>query len=341
MPSPRNRLWIFIALCLACALGLSAYFYRTRGRRASPTQILLSPSATREQLPGQARQIFFRYTGVDDHYGKLAVVDYPGLGVPRFIDALSCDVVYFAQGQGICLFANPPMYTTYAAQLFDANFQPRFKIPLQGGPSRTRISPDGKLAGVTVFVTGHGYASVDFVTQTLLIDTATGKVVANMENFRVTRDGQLFQAKDFNFWGVTFAADSNRFYCTLSTNRKHYLVECDAAARTGLVRHEDVECPSLSPDGGRIAYKKRFIVESRVIWQLYVLDLATMKETPLAEKRSIDDQLEWLDNERVLYSVSDNPGGSSATTNVWIAEAAGRNLPQLFLAKAYSPAVVR
>jgi hypothetical protein len=66
-----------------------------------------------------------------------------------------------------------------------------------------------------------------------------------------------------------------------------------------------------------------------------------MQETPLAEKRSVDDQLEWLDNERVLYSVSDNPGGSSATTNVWRVDIGGRNPPELFLAKAYSPAVVR
>ena len=126
-------------------------------------------------VSGQARQIFFRYTGVDDHYGKVAVVDYPGLGVPHFIDRLSCDIVYFAHGQGICLYTEPPLYTTFAAELFDAQFQKRFHIPLQGGPSRTRISPDGKLAAVTVFLSGHGYASVDFTTQTLLIDIASRK----------------------------------------------------------------------------------------------------------------------------------------------------------------------
>ena len=82
----------------------------------SPRQSLLSATAHKSS-EGNARQIFFRYTGVDDHYGKLAVVDYPGLGVPHFIDSLACDVVHFANGQGICLFTNPPMYTTYAAAL--------------------------------------------------------------------------------------------------------------------------------------------------------------------------------------------------------------------------------
>ena len=198
-----NRIWIFIALCFICAIGLSAHYYATRSSKVSLTQTLLSSDA-RESVPGQARQIFFRYTGVDDHYGKVAVVDYPGLGVPHFIDRLSCDVVYFAHGHGICLYTEPPLYTTFAAELFDAQFQKRFHIPLQGGPSRTRISPDGKLAALTVFVTGHGYASVDFITQTLLIDTASGKTIADLESFRITRDGQIFQAKDFNFWGVTF-----------------------------------------------------------------------------------------------------------------------------------------
>ncbi|MGI9088771.1 MAG: hypothetical protein ACR2HH_13690, partial [Chthoniobacterales bacterium] len=78
-----------------------------------------------------------------------------------------------------------------------------------------------------------------------------------------------------------------------------------------------------------------FIENERLFWQLHVLDLATQTETPLAEKRSVDDQIEWLDNAQVINAISDNPEGSSATTNVWKADAAGKNPPELFLAKAY------
>ena len=46
--------------------------------------------------------------------------------------------------------------------------------------------------------------------------------------------------------------------------------------------HENVECPSLSPDGTRIAYKKRDRLDPAP-WQLTVLDLATMRETPLGD----------------------------------------------------------
>ncbi len=46
------------------------------------------------------------------------------------------------------------------------------------------------------------------------------------------------------------------------------------------------------------------MVDGRVFWQLQVLDLAGGKEAQLSEKRSIDDQLEWLDDGNVLYSVA-------------------------------------
>ena len=67
--------------------------------------------------------------------------------------------------------------------------------------------------------------------------------------------------------------------------------------------HENVECPSLSPDGTRIAYKHRTGVEDARRGGSTVLDLATMRETPLAETRSVDDQAEWLDDDHVLYGV--------------------------------------
>ena len=95
--------------------------------------------------------------------------------------------------------------------------------------------------------------------------------------------------------------------------------------------HENVECPSLSPDGTRIAYKRRDGLATSAV-ALTVLDLATMRETPLAEPRSVDDQAEWLDDERVLYGVD----GEIATVP---ADGGGR--PSRFVARAGSPAMVR
>jgi Tol biopolymer transport system component len=119
------------------------------------------------------------------------------------------------------------------------------------------------------------------------------------------------------------------------------LVKGDIAARSAVVIHENVECPSLSPDGKRVAYKKRLSRAGNVAWQLYVLDLASGKDQPLAEQRSVDDQLEWLNDDFLLYTVPDSETRSTPATNVWRIGADGNTPPELFLRNAFSPAVVR
>ena len=73
----------------------------------------------------------------------------------------------------------------------------------------------------------------------------------------MTKDGQRIDRPDFNFWGVTFARDRTSFYATLATGAQRYLVQGSVLARAMEVLHENVECPSLSPDGRRLAYKRR------------------------------------------------------------------------------------
>jgi hypothetical protein len=289
-----------------------------------------------------AERIYFRYNGVDTHYGKLAYVEPSNPSAINYVDNLTCEVVYVGHQHGICMTAQRGVVTTYTAQIFDAKtFQISSEMVLKGLPSRTRISADDKFGALTVFVTGHGYTSLDFSTQTLILDMKTGRVIADVEAFEVSRDGQVIKAADFNFWGVTFAHDSNIFFATLSTGGKHVLVEGNVAERKARVVHENVECPSLSPDGRRVAYKRRLLSEGRVGWQLQVLDLQTMQDTPIAERRSIDDQLEWLDANTVLYSVPETVADETPSTDVWMAALDPVRPPQLLLHKAYSPAVVR
>jgi Tol biopolymer transport system component len=95
--------------------------------------------------------------------------------------------------------------------------------------------------------------------------------------------------------------------------------------------HGDVECPSLSPDGTRIAYKKRVGAGGKR-WRPYVLDLQTMRETPLAETHSVDDQAEWLDDRHVLYGLDES---------IWAVPADGSGRPAAYARQADSPAVVR
>jgi hypothetical protein len=291
---------------------------------------------------GHTQRIFFRYTGVDQNHGKVAFVEPGRWGSPQFVDGLTCEAVHVAGERGICLRAEYRILGVFAATLFDArNFAALGKVPLKGLPSRARVAVNGKIAASTVFTSGHGYDSVSFSTQTLLIDIPSSQVIADVETFSVQRDGKTIKHRDFNFWGVTFSPDSRYFYATLSTQRQHLLVKGDIAARSAVVIHENVECPSLSPDGKRIAYKRRLSRPGTVAWQLHVLDLASGKEQPLAEQRSVDDQLEWLNDDVLLYTLPDSETRSTPVTNVWRIGADGKTPPELFLKNAFSPAVVR
>jgi len=101
-----------------------------------------------------------------------------------------------------------------------------------------------------------------------------------------------------------------------------------------------VECPDLSPDGTRVAYKHPLPGPQRR-WRLHVLDLRTMVDTALSEARSVDDQVEWLDDSRLLYGLQDEGPPPTLDVNLWTVPADGSGTPAMFLAHAASPAIVR
>ena len=189
-----------------------------------------------------------------------------------------------------------------------------------------------------MFESGHSYAQEGFSTKTTVIDLSSGATVCDLEEFAVWKDNERFEAKDFNFWGLTFERDGNAFYATLDTGGISYLVKGDIDRREMRVVRAGAECPSLSPDNRRIVFKKRIGSRSRGWWQLARFDLATAEETVLAkETHSVDDQVEWLDNDAVLYHLT----GSSTAADLWMLPVDGMSPPRLLLANAYSPAVVR
>src|SRR5262249_38389594 len=121
-----------------------------------------------------------------------------------------------------------------------------------------------------------------------------------------------------------------------------YLVRGDMNTREATVLLENVECPSLSPDGERLAFKQRVSGQGReTTWQLATLDLTSMTWSQLkAESRNVDDQVEWLDSQHILYGLSIPPGGFSVTV-VWVLPVDGDGPPKFFIPRAWSPAVVR
>jgi len=241
---------------------------------------------------------------------------------------LACERVYYAAGHGICMGV-APSGVDYTGEIFNEDLEGEETIPLNGLPSRARVSEDGRYGSMTVFVTGDSYleSSTAFSTRTYVIDMAAGKVIGQLEQFDVTKEGKPFDGVDFNFWGMTFdPTDSNRFYATLGTGDHHYLVEGSFAEREMKVLRDGVECPSLSPDGTQIAYKSRIADSNR--WHLRVLDVVTLKDHPVAERRSIDDQAEWLNDDTLAYSDG---------TNVYTVPADGSGESQLLVRDASSP----
>jgi FTR1 family protein len=299
--------------------------------------------------------LLFRNTTLND-YGRLGLVAVNDPGGPRAMTSLSCYRVDFEGGVGLCL-TRPVngLYITTSAIVFNAHFKELRQVPLTGLPSRVRVSPDGRYGAVTTFVNGDSYATLNsYSTRTDIIDMQTGTVLFDLEQLAVTWGGKPFEATNFNFWGVTFANDERHFYATLGTGAQTYLIKGDLRTRRASVIASNVACPSLSPNGREIAFKRQ-LPGSVVRWRLSVLDLATLQVHPLAETRSVDDQVEWLNNTTIIYGVLENKAiaaldpynaatpsianGARLVTNSWSVPADGKGAPHLFNSGAWSEVV--
>uniref|UniRef100_UPI001040EBDE TolB family protein n=1 Tax=Actinomadura roseirufa TaxID=2094049 RepID=UPI001040EBDE len=295
--------------------------------------------AVRPDRPGQ---LLFRQAGAGPASGRLAAVALsrpPGAAaVPapsaRTISGLSCVRVHAAGGTGVCLTVERAARAQTYAIVLDGQGRRSHLFPIEGVPSRAQVSADGRMISWTTFVEGHDYQSKNLSTRTGVFDRRTGRLWLDLERFRLFRDGRRVWAADVNYWGVTFTRDDDRFYATVRTKDVTYLVEGRVGDRTMRTLRTNVECPSLSPDGTRLAFKKATGDPSRP-WRLHVLDLRTMRETPLAEPASVDDQAVWIDDRTVGYGRL-RAGG----TDVWTVPADGSGAPRLLLPDAFSPAAI-
>jgi hypothetical protein len=296
-------------------------------------------SAARLAAPPAPPYLMFVSVASDDSFRRVGLATMSAPDRDFYLAPLTCERVYFSGRRGICLAsaAEGPS-TRWFADVFDERFAAIARVPLTGTPSRVRLSPDGSRAAATVFETGHAYDEHGFSTRTTIIDTNAGTAIGDLEGFTAVRDGQPFRADDFNYWGVTFAGDNDTFYATLQTGSVSYLVKGSLGQRSMILLHPGVECPSLSPDNSRIAFKKRVGTQSRGWWQLAVLSLDTLRESLIAtETRNVDDQVEWLDDDRIAYHLT---GGTTAA-DLWSVRVDSSAAPVLLRASAYSPSAVR
>ncbi|MFB6612135.1 TolB family protein [Agromyces sp. NPDC056379] len=300
---------------------------------ASTSGEYTGPPLTRVE-PGQ---IVFRSTDPGSEYGHVASVPIGEPSAVRAVADLTCDRVDATAALVSCLRTQRGIVTTFDWEVLDERFDDRWDGPLPGVPSRTRVADDSSYWASTAFVTGHSYATVGFSTATVIVG-ADGTDYGNLEDFAFTVNGESVTAVDRNFWGVTFEPGTDAFFATAAAGGRTWLVRGDLGDRTLVAVHDAVECPSLSPDGERIAFKKSVGEGPAKTWTIAVLDLATGEEVVLPESRNVDDQVEWLDDETIVYGL---PRAAAGDSDVWAIAADGGGEPELLIEHAWSPAVVR
>lgn len=277
-------------------------------------------------------RIVFRNTTLDDANGLVMAVPLEDPGGPRAMLGPECDRVDANADQLVCLRTRRGVVTTFDQQLY-VDGSVRESWPLPGLPSRTRLSPSGRLVANTVFVNGHSYLQTGFSTATVIRETS-GRSLGNLESWDLYVDGERFTRRDRNLWGVTFV-DDETFFATAASGDRTWLLRGEISTRTLTALRTNAECPSASPDGSKVAYKK---LVGDGTWSVAVLDLESGEEVLLDATRGLDDQVAWRDGQTLLYGLprEDTPG----VTDVWSTGLRPENRPKLLIENAWSPAVV-
>lgn len=337
------RRWRFVAVAVvvvAAVVGSLLFVEKARHRQEAAAAAVPANAVTADLATVSAGpHIIFRSTTPGAGFGRVAAVPLSEPGGSRALTPATCDRVYATAHEAICLNSRPAMVTSYEATLLGPNWTSVRQLPLSGVPSRARLSRDGSLSATTTFVYGHSYTSPGQFSTETLISRADGSRTDNIEHFALFVDGKRFTPRNRNFWGVTFAADDDHFYATAASGQTTWLVRGSISARTLTALREDAECPSISPDGTKVAFKTRNGLPVGQ-WRLAVYDLTTGRATLLSEKRSVDDQVEWLDDNHVMYGLP-RQGEGVSSTDVWVAPADGSGASTLLIRDAWSPAVIR
>lgn len=269
-----------------------------------------------------------------DDYGKAGLMTFDG---ERIITELKCTRIDLNSTSGLCLNKPENPLGSGHGLLLDTRLLALGKFNVTD-PSRASVSPDGGLVAWTGFTEGHDYGEVgEFSTLTQIINIERGLAVDLEQDFQVVIDGEVDRSLDHNFWGVTFL-NNDVFYATLATGDSTYIVEGSTSRGVVEAKFDNATCPEISPNGATIVAKE----QRGDHFQLVAIDVATGTRRDLGETRSVDDQVEWLDNDSILYAVVNEDEGTEAQPayDVYVLNTAPGASPRLLIPFADSPAAV-
>ena len=295
------------------------------------------PESGPSLAPGEV-MVVHRVPG--DDYGRLAIRHLDGT---RTLLDRTCMRVHIATDHGVCLAENEGVVASFTTTFFRAeNLNADIKSYASALPSRARISPDGTFSAVTAFVSGSSYVDIGAETTTIVTidEIDSNRLLRGANQFTIDSDEARFNNQNPQYWGITFAADEDEIYVTGFFGDKpevmHGTLDNMTIEPTGWVG----SCPSLSPDGKTLVFKEMTADNS---FELVVVNLETNTKHTLGETRSVDDQVEWLDNDTILYALH-REGGDTVVQpefDIWMLDIAEGSEPELFLPNANSPAVAR
>ena len=289
-------------------------------------------AAPREVINPQDIAVAFINRVPGDEYGFVGYIDQFG---ERRITQLECDRLDRNINGGICLSATAGINGTGVGFLLDAGLAQTKRFGVSK-PSRAAVSPSGRIVAWTGFTLGHTYLNPgEFGTRAQLIDVER-RLPANLEDDFVTYVGDRVLDEDTrNYWGVSFV-DDDVFYATVGTADSVSLVRGQVSTSRIDVVFENASCPAISPDGKTIVAKE----QRGDSFQLVAIDVETGQRRDLGETRSIDDQVEWADDNNIIYAVPNPEEGTEAQPvfDVYALNVAPGSSPRLLIPFADSPA---
>ncbi len=245
----RRRVFVLVLLASLAVALVSITLSVLRGSGSTPgaprEPAADNASAPPTSIPASGAVVFRsldRADPADYAHVAWAPVDRPEQA--RTVTGLGCERVHFAGGHGICLVKAGKLGTSIKARLFDSDMRPTDELKLNGVGSRARMSPDGRLATVTAFVSGHSYADVGaFSTRATIIDVERGREIADLEDFAITKDGKPLQVarlqllgRDLRATTATASTPRSRAGARLTSSR----ATCGRGTRQGAARERRV-----------------------------------------------------------------------------------------------------
>lgn len=285
--------------------------------------------------PAPTPFLIFRALAPPEAHGHVAILPLAAANAAPKVSSLECTRLHYAGGRGVCLVQE--LFGTvirYSGYVFDRHLTRGVRVELPGVPTRVRVAPDGRRAAITTYAEEETPAHERLATDSIVVDLASGRVIADLRHFTIVDEQDALLARPVDVGSVAFSIDGDRFYAGLTTGTARYVGAGTLAGRRIKAVRAGMLSEGLSPDGARLVVKQ---LGERGFWQLAVLDLQTGALHGLAQgSRSVDDQVDWLDPEHVLYH--DNDGGR---TSLWALPTDGVTGPTLLVPDAYSGSVQR